>query len=443
MRTAIVALTASSALFLAPPALGAQGVPCGFYGVDPGAAVQAGKVILDEDRVEQLARAGAGAVRVEFQLDGDDAWDDDKLDEYEAVIDAVVDAGLEPLGLLSHRAVRGGQDRWNDDGDGDGNNRYVEEFADTAEALMTRFAGDVVRWEIWSQPNCAVNPDVAADPANAGCTYVLPRVLAQILAQIRVRNEALFNAGELSLITGGLLVSDDAQVPSPPVDYLRELYDQRVWDDLEATYGERYPWAHVGHQVFVSQFGEIDPAAITGYLDEVRDVAEQAGDESAGVVTGMAWATGLVGEELQAANLTAAFDLLSARKDIAGVVWAGFQDAVSDDASFGLVDETGAAKLALAALRASANGCEPGEGEGPGGGSGNGGNGSSGGVSGAPQQPVGNGTGGRPIDGKRRESACSLAAGAPGGLGEPLDVGWLALFGVGGLALRCRRSRRI
>ncbi|WP_437734330.1 hypothetical protein [Sorangium sp. So ce1335] len=444
MRTAIVALAVSSALFLAQPALGAQGVPCGFYGIDPGAPVEAGRVILDDGRAEQLARAGAGAVRVEFRLDGGEAWDDDRLDDYEAVIEALLAAGLEPLGLLSHRAVQGGQALWNDDRDGDGNNRYVESFADTAQKLMEHFAGRVVRWEIWSQPNCAVSPDFAVDPANAGCTYVLPRVLAQILAQIRTRNEALFNTGELSLITGGLLASDD-DLPSPAGDYLRELHDQPVWDELEASYGERYPWSYLGQQLFVNQLGEVDPVTVEALLGEVRDVAGRAGDESAVVVTGIGWETTLVGEELQAANLTAAFDLLSARQDVAGVVWSGFQDTVRDDHAYGLVDETGVDKLALAALRASAAGCEPGEGEAPGSGGGTGGNGSSGGVSGGvsgtPPKPYGGGPGGRPIDGERRESSCSLAAGAPRGTGALADVGWLALLGAGALALRRGRSR--
>ncbi|XXY44738.1 hypothetical protein WME91_32515 [Sorangium sp. So ce269] len=440
MRAAIVALAACSSLSLAPLALAAQGVPCSFYGVDPGAPVEGGKVILDDDLAEELARAGAGAVRVELQLDGDDGWDEDRLAEYDAVIDALRAEGLEPLGLLSHRTVEGGQSLWNDDPDGDGNNRYVEEFADTAQALMTRFAGRVVRWEIWSQPNCVENPDYATDPENAGCTYVLPRVLAQILAQIRARNEALFNVDKLSLITGGLLASDDAAVPLSGVDYLRELYDQPVWDELEDRYGERYPWSYLGHQLFVNQFSEVDPVALTDYLDEVRGAADEADDESALVVTGMAWGTAFVGEELQAANLTTSFELLSGRQDVAGVVWASFQDATSGDQSYGLIDDTGVAKLALEALSDSAAGCEPDEDGGTGSGSGPSGGSSGGGVIGPP--PVGGVQGGRPIDGKRRESSCSLAAGGPREGGALCHVGWLALFGVGALAFRRSRQMR-
>ncbi|WP_437485221.1 hypothetical protein WME75_00295 [Sorangium sp. So ce1014] len=441
MRAAIVALVASSALFLAAPALGARGVPCGFYGIDPGAPVEEGEVILDDELAEQLARAGAGAVRVELRLDDAEAWDQDKLDEVDAVIDAVIDAGLEPLGLLSHRTIGGGQEHWNDDRDGDGNNAYVEAFADRAEAFMTRYAGRVERWEIWSQPNCFENPDYALDPVNAGCTYILPRVLAQILAQIRIRNEALFNVDELSLITGGLLASDDATVPFSGVDYLRELYDQPVWDELALRYGERTPWSHLGHQLFVDQFREVDPVVLGDYLDEVRAIAEQEGDESPFFVTGMAWSTTLVGEELQAANLTTSLDLLSKRRDIAGAVWASFQDEPLDDRRYGLTDESGVAKLALAALREGAAGCEPEQDEGTGTGGSGGGNGSSsGGTIGAPL-PGSSDKGGRPIDGTRRASACSYVAGVPRDRGALPEVGWLALLAASAIAIA--RSRRV
>ncbi|WP_437590139.1 hypothetical protein [Sorangium sp. So ce1000] len=444
MRAAIVALAASSALFAAPPALAARGVPCGFYGIDPGAPVDAGKVILDEDYAERLAKAGAGAVRVEFLLDGAEAWDEDKLEEYDAIIDAVRAAGLEPLGLLSHRTLGEGQDVWNDDPDRDGNNAYVEAFAETAEALMARFAGRVVQWEIWSQPNCSELLDPALDPKNAGCTYVLPRVLAQILAQIRIRNEGLFNVDELSLTTGGLLASDDAAAPFSGVDYLRELYAQPVWDDLEARFGRRTPWSHLGQQLFFHQSTEVDPVALGDFLDEVRDLADEEGDESPFAVTGMAWSTLLVGEELQAANLTTSLELLSARDDVAGVVWASFQDAPLDEQPFGLVDDVGVAKLALAAFRESADGCKPAQGEGTGsngGGSGSsgGGSGSSGGVVGG-SPPGSSGQMGRPIDGKRRESSCSYAAGAHREGGALSSAGWLALFVVGAIA-RVRRRR--
>lgn len=436
MRAAIVALAASSALFVAPPALGARGVPCGFYGIDPGAPVDAGEVSLDDDSAERLARAGAGAVRVEFLLDGADAWDEDKLEEYNSIIDAVRAAGLEPIGLLSYRTLGRGQDVWNDDPDRDGNNPYVEEFAETAEVLMTEFAGRVVQWEIWSQPNCSEVSDPTLDPENAGCTFVLPRVLAQILAQIRIRNAALFNVDKLSLTTGGLLASDDAAAPFTGVDYLRELYAQPVWDDLEARFGRRTPWSRLGQQLFFHQDSEVDPVALGDYLDELRDLAEDEGDESPFAVTGMAWSTARVGEELQAANLTTSLELLSARDDVAGVVWASFQDAPLDEQTFGLVDDVGVAKLALAAFRESAADCKAAPGEGTGS---SGGSGSSGGASGG-SLPGSSGQVGRPIDGKRRESACSYAAGATSEGGRRSDVGWLALFAIGAIAMvRWRR----
>ncbi|AUX19615.1 hypothetical protein SOCEGT47_000670 [Sorangium cellulosum] len=446
MRAAIVALAASSALTLASPAQAAEGVRCGFYGVDPGAPVDAGEVILDARHAEALARSGAGAARVEFRLDGAEAWDEEKRAEYDAIVDAVIAAGLEPVGLLSHRAARGGQSRWNDDPDGDGNNAYVEEFAGAAEALMSRFAGRVRRWEIWSQPNCFEDPDYALDPMNAGCTYILPRVLAQILGQIRARNEGLFNVDELSLITGGLLVAEDLAAPTSGADYLRELYDQPVWDALEARYGQRYPWSHLGYQMFIQPLGEVDEVAIAGALDEGRAIAEQHGDSSELFITGMAWAANVVGEELQAANLRTSFEFLATRRDVAGAIWASYRDAPLADLSYGLVGQNDAPRLALAALRDAAAGCEREDGGGAG--SGPGASGSSGGSIGTSAPPVGDGLSGRPIDGKRRESSCSYAAGAPrGGGGARPDAGWLALLVVVGAVARsrgsARRSRRV
>ncbi|WP_437676519.1 hypothetical protein [Sorangium sp. So ce131] len=442
MRAAIVALAASSALFcLALPVRGAEGVPCSFYGIDPGAPVAGGEVILDDGYAEQLARAGAGAARVELRLDGAEGWGEQQLAAYDAIVDAVRGAGLEPLGLLSHRAARGGQSDWNDDPDEDGNNTYVEEFAGAAEAIMTRFAGRVVRWEIWSQPNCVARPDYADDPQNAGCTYVLPRVLAQILAQIRARNEALFNADAISLTTGGLLATDEA-APSTALDYLRELYAQPVWDDLEARYGRRYPWEYLGYQPFIHQAGAVDPLALGGYLDEARDLAEERGDRSDLVLTGMSWESAFAGEELQAANLQASFDALAAREDVAGVVWARYRDDPRGDHYDGLAGEGGVPKRSLAAFREAAAGCEAGGG-GAGAGGGAGGSSSSGGSIPVPSNPGGN-VDGRPISGQQRESACSYAAGAthdPRGLA---GVGWIALLAVAvsALARASARARR-
>lgn len=442
MRTAVVVLAASSLLSTAPPALAAQKTPCRFYGLDVGTPVDAGSVILDTALAEQLASAGAGAVRIEFRLQDADRWTDAEIDRYDAILDAARGAGLEPLGVITFSAARGGQASWNDDPDGDGRNDYVERFATAAETLISKFAGRVPRWEIWSRPNCITNPNHERDPRNAGCTYILPRVLARILGEIRVRHEALFNVDEVSLVTGGLFDLEDGAAQAPIVDYLNELYDQPVWDELEQRYGRRYPWAALGLQLFLDQYTEVATASIAGSLDAARDVAAEHGDNSSFLVTGIGWTSLLTGENLQAANLATSFNYLSQRDDVAGAYWYTYRDDPLADAYYGLVTETGAPKPSRSALRDVAAGCDR---DAPGGSSSaSSGGGSSSGGGGRPPPTTG-GTVGRPIGGPRRESSCTIAAGAPLGASTPLEASWLAAL-TGAAILRSaarRRTRRI
>src|SRR5689334_19022540 len=100
------------------------GVPCRFYGINAGAPVWSGQVLLDDALASGMSAAGAHAVRVNFRLDGAAAWDAAKLAQYDAIIDRVIAHGLEPLGLFAYEAVPGGQAQWNDDADGDGYNDY-------------------------------------------------------------------------------------------------------------------------------------------------------------------------------------------------------------------------------------------------------------------------------------------------------------------------------
>ncbi len=91
-------------------------------------------VILDDDHAETARAGGRGAVRVEFLLDGAD-WRGTTTSSrrYDAIIDAVRAAGPSRSGS-SHRTLGEEQDVWNDDRDRDGNNPYVEAFAETAKA---------------------------------------------------------------------------------------------------------------------------------------------------------------------------------------------------------------------------------------------------------------------------------------------------------------------
>ncbi|MCC6558768.1 MAG: hypothetical protein IT372_38030 [Polyangiaceae bacterium] len=440
LRPAALALAlALAAAAASTRGLAAPGVHCSFYGMNAGAPVWQGQVILDVAYAEQMAITGARAARVNFRIDGAADWDAGKLAQYDGIIDAVIAAGMEPVGLLAYEAVNGGQAQWNDDPDGDGFNDYVDGFAGASQVLFDHFNGRVRRWEIWNEPNCWSNPGYANDPQSAGCTYILPRVFSKAMAEVFVRNEALFASGSVSMISGGLFAHDIGGSSSPATDYLGEVYSDGVWDWLEANKGRRYPWDWLGYHLYVDQGVQTDGAAISAYLSAVRDLAGNSGDPAPFSITEIGWTTAAVSEDVQAANLTTALDLLSARADVADVHWFSFRDAPAADLYFGLTTEGGAWKPALAAMQVAAQGCEAGgEGGGGAGGGGEGGSGAGlGGVVGP--GPIGGGQGG-PIRDEHAESSCHCeAAGGGRGAGAAWAIGLIAAAALG--ERRARRSR--
>lgn len=426
-----LAALAATALVAAPsPARAAPGVSCGFYGINPGAPVGNGQVVLDADYADRLAASGAGAVRIDFRLDGAASWDAAKLAQYDGIVDAAIAAGLQPLGLLAYEGAPGTQADWNDDADGDGYNDYVAAFAATSEVLIGHFAGRIRRWEIWSEPNCWTNPDYQLDPQAAGCTYLLPRVFAAMLSEVYLRSEPLIKLGQVSLISGGLLAHDSGGAYAPGLDYIDEVYTLGVWDTFEANAGRRYPWDQLGYHLYVDQEVVADEVTTTSYLDAVRDQAALRGDQAPFAVTEIGWTTLSVTEEVQAANLTTAYALLSARPDVAAAYWFSYRDAPADDLYFGLATDTDAPKAALGAMQAAAEGCVPENG-------GSGGGGGSGAGSTAAAGPIGGPAGGSttaPPRGPAQEDSCSCAA---AGAGRRDPEGALLLI-IAGAALALR-----
>ncbi len=125
-------------------------------------------------------------------------------------------------------------------------------------------------------------PDSAVDPENAGCTFVLPRVLALLLARsasAATRRSSTWT--KLSLITGGL--------PSPRTTLAVPLSGSitcasstrsAVWDDLEARFGQRYAVVLAfGQQLFFHQGTEVDPRWRSAITSTSCATSPSGGDE--------------------------------------------------------------------------------------------------------------------------------------------------------------------
>jgi MYXO-CTERM domain-containing protein len=421
MRAPIALSLAAVVLAAAPAASADPGVPCAFYGMNPGAPVWQGQVLLDAAYAGRISASGAHAVRINFRLDGASSWDAAKLAQYDGIVDAAIAAGLDPLGLVAYEAATGTQSDWNDDPGGDGFNAYVDGFANTTKLLIAHYQGKVARWEIWNEPNCWSNPSYATDPQNAGCTYVLPRVFAKMLAETYVRSAPILQAG-VSLVSGGIFAHDIGGSYSPGTDYLGELYAQGVWDWMAANEGRRYAWDALGYHLYVDQGVSTDGSKITSYLDDVRSLAMGQGDAAPFSVTEIGWTTASVSPDVQAANLTTAMGLLAARSDVAAVHWFSYEDAPAASLYFGLTDGQGNAKPSLAAWQAAAAQCVGGTGGAGAGGAGGAGPGTGGGT-GAGGGPGASGSGGA--------GASTASSGGAGGGGGASPNG-MGTSGVGG-----------
>lgn len=319
-----------------------------FHGLNAGAPVWNGNVLLTPQAASAFAATGTGSVRVNFRLDsGAISWNANQLAMYDQVISNARNAGLEVLGLFSNETVAGGQVAWNDDGDGDGVNGYVTDFANTAQFLVDRYQTDIRTFEIWNEPNAWSNPGYASDPQNAGGTYILPRVYANLLSETyrSLADSALVGPEGVQLTTGGLLAHDIGGSFSTAMPYMQQVYDQAsVWGSFEGEFGRQYPWDNFGYHFYISQGSALETEQIADYFNAVRS-GQAANNDSADVmVTEFSWQTvGTNTQELQRDNMATAYDYMESQSYIKRTYWYQWTDDVTG--AWGLVDGVGQPKL--------------------------------------------------------------------------------------------------
>ena len=339
---------AAAALVLCRPCTPAEGGT--FHGLNAGAPVWNGVVQFTPQKAAQFAATGTEAVRINFRLDGGaTSWDAGQLAVYDQVIQNATDAGLEVLGLFSNETVAGGQSAWNDDADGDGRNSYVDAFADTALQLVDRYKDDIKRFEVWNEPNAWTNPSFAVDPQNAGGTYILPRVYANILSEtyrhLNTGGQTLLDANGVSLATGGLFAHDIGGSFTNSMPYFQQVYDQSsVWSSFQADTGRAYPWEDFGYHFYISQGTPLSQSYLASYFNTVRATKTANSDPSDIVVTEFGWQT--VGSNTQAFqrdNMAVAYDYLETQPDVSGTYWYQWTDDVTG--AWGIVDGAGNQKL--------------------------------------------------------------------------------------------------
>ncbi|MGD9634265.1 MAG: cellulase family glycosylhydrolase [Pirellulales bacterium] len=302
-----------------------------FHGLNAGAPVWNGSVVLTPQKAAEFAATGTQSIRVNFRLDsGATSWNAAQLAMYDQVIANARNAGLQVLGLFSNETVAGGQAAWNDDPDLDGFNSYVSQYASTAQLLVNRYQNDVQQWELWNEPNAWTNPGYASDPKNAGGTYILPRVYARLLSETyrALDADALVGSGGAQLVSGGLFAHDIGGSFSTALDYMQQVYNQGgVWDSLQSDVGRRYPWDDFGYHFYISQGSAVPTSQLANYFNAVRATQASNNDPSGVVVTEFGWQTvGTNTQELQRDNMATAYDFLESKAYVGGTYWYQWTD---------------------------------------------------------------------------------------------------------------------
>jgi hypothetical protein len=319
-----------------------------FHGLNAGAPVWAGNVVLTPQKAQQLAATGTRSIRMNFRLDsGATTWTGTQLARYDQVIANARNAGLEILGLFSSETVAGGQAAWNDDPDNDGLNSYVSQFASTAQFLVNRYRDDIRKWELWNEPDAWTNPNYANDPKNAGGSYMLPRVYARLLSETyrSLDSASLLGPQGARLMSGGLFAHDIGGSFTTAMGYMQQVYNQNdIWNAMQADFARRYPWDEFGYHFYISQGSLVSTSQLASYFNAVRSGQAMNSDPANMAVTEFSWQTaGGNTQELQRDNMATAYDFLEARSYIAGTYWYQWTDDVTG--AWGLVNGAGQPKL--------------------------------------------------------------------------------------------------
>jgi polysaccharide biosynthesis protein PslG len=181
-----------------------------------------------------------------------------------------------------------------------------------AQALASRYAGQVSAYEIWNEPNLALeNGGRAATPA-------------QYLATLRAAYTAIKQADPCALVLAAPLAAtatDDPAIAADDLRFYRELYALDGGAFLRAADAlALHPGG--GDQPFDARWPGVEPARSRFYfrhVEEVRALMEQAGDQRQAWITEVGWATRrtpggppAVSPQVQADNLVGALELTRA-----------------------------------------------------------------------------------------------------------------------------------
>ncbi len=312
-------------------------------------------ITIDRQTLDRLEASGAGWVRIAPRLGSRPGWDHQLLTIWAEVADLFRQRRIQIVGTLSHEIVAGAsQAKWNSyDAAVSGAFRaaFVAAAAEICAALWW-----VEDWEVWNEPNAWTTPPPNQSPS--GGTYIVPQAYAELLAETAAAIRR--PRPKSTVILGGLFAHNlhgALNVASSGAAYLHQLYAVPVYPSPPLQPGQvRAPlWDAIGYHPYLDQGAALVPGHLNIYLDNLQAVVRQYEGRRASrpvYVTEAGWSTAHVSPAVQAANVSALYQLLQARPEVQAACWFTLRDVPQARIAFGLLDQAGDPKPAYAAFEA-------------------------------------------------------------------------------------------
>ncbi len=294
---------------------------------------------FDTSKVQLVKESGASWVRLNFIVRDDQEWsgvnDQRFIDTYNQIIDAYQKEGIQIIGLIGAESAKGSPGGYDRNKPQDFTQKYVE----IADAIISRFGDRVKVYELFNEPN---------DWAGGNNAQVPARYFAEYLEKIYQKIKIEKGRSDILLISGPLFSFD----LTTAADYLTETYNiginQLNWQTIKDQTGS-YPLDGIGYHIYVSQ-GMGDQSQVESKLKEninsIKSIIDQKDPGKKIWITEFGWGTGegRVSEEVQAANLEKAYQVLKDSSVVKLAMWFTLFDF--DTVEWGLIRGNGVKKKA-------------------------------------------------------------------------------------------------
>lgn len=354
----LLLLVWGAGLYAAPVSVGAAG---GLPAAAPLSAELMGMVIRDpwyefdtnplfpatanqaaQDRMGQiLSDLGVRWVRLEFRIEGSDAFSMTQIARNDYFIDQVAPRyGLKVLGLLGFglladqppQALNYTATLTLDPLYGGGVNDYMRSWLDRARAIAARYGGRVAAYEILNEQNRLPPAGDAIDP------LVAARLHTKFYRFFRIVDRQQLDQNwrdEVKIILGGLHPAGTGEAGRPgfqsDLDYLRALYGSDGFSSYRQSYGA-FPIDGLGYHPYPEEIrvrlaDSLD--LIERRMLEVRGVLAEQGDPFLPFwVTEIGYnaAYGRQNAAGQGEFMRQVYHTLAARGDVATIFWFKYED---------------------------------------------------------------------------------------------------------------------